>query len=127
MRFVPAPPSIVKTFAPFPVMVNFPALFITISSVNLILVKTEAKFIVSSPLEAFAAATAWRKEQFTPEMQPVFRSSLLVTVKVAALTPTAKIMIKKGSRFFLLFVSSNELFTSTVLEAVSAHNAETVL
>lgn len=67
MRFVPAPPSIVKTFAPFPLMVNVPLLLMIISFVNVMVVTVLAKLIVSFVGEVFAASIAPLNVQSTPE------------------------------------------------------------
>jgi len=75
MRFVPGPPSIVRRFAPVPLMVKepvlvIPALAITISEASVIVQTPVAalqlaagmlKMIVSFVAEAFACVTASRK------------------------------------------------------------------
>src|SRR3954454_15759052 len=87
MRFVPGPPSMVKTFAPGPLMANEPALLMMISFESVILVRVGAKFIVSSVGEALAALTASRNEQSPATQVALLRSSLLVTVNLDTIPP----------------------------------------
>ena len=76
-------PFTVRTFTPFPLIFNNPALFMLIELFSIIVVKPEAKLIVSSLLELFAALMASRKEQSPATHSTLLRSSFLVTVKFA--------------------------------------------